>query len=119
MTSYTISQPKPDVIRVTFPAGWNSEAESPAMFKDVLAALDDRDQQTTLMIVAGDERPTYAGGLSFARAILTHDRIKKMVIVAKNAQSAADHMSATRGERGLPPIPILAFGTEQEALANL
>lgn len=119
MSSYTMSQPKPDVIRVAFPREWDSEGESPQMFKEVLDALDDARQQMTLLIVAGDERPTYAGGLSFARGILTHDRLKKMVVVAQNAQLAADHMSATRGERGLPPIPILAFEDEAEAIANL
>ncbi|MCB9455100.1 MAG: hypothetical protein H6671_03825 [Anaerolineaceae bacterium] len=119
MSSYTINQPRPDVIRVAFPQGWDSEGESPVMFKEVLEALDDAQQQITLLIVAGDERPTYAGGLSFARAVLTHDRLKKMVVVAQNAQLAADHMSATRGERGLPPIPILAFEDESQAATNL
>ncbi|MCB9451559.1 MAG: hypothetical protein H6672_08970 [Anaerolineaceae bacterium] len=119
MSSYTISELKPGVIRVAFPAEWDSEGESPAMFKDVLAALDDAEQGVTLMIVAGNERPTYVGGLSFARGILTHDRLKKMVVVAHGAQLAADHMSATRGERGLMPIPILAYDDEKEALENL
>jgi hypothetical protein len=120
MSSFTISQPKPGVIRVAFPTGWDSENESAAMFKEILEALDDAEQQVTLMIVAGDERPTYAtDGLSFARAVLTHDRLKKMVVVAQNAQLAADHMSATRGERGLPPIPILAFEDEAQAAENL
>ena len=120
MTSYSISRPKPDVIRVAFPNGWDATAESKAMFRDVLSELDDSDVNMTVMVVAGSARPEYApDALSFARGVLTHDRLKKMVVVADDAQLAVNHMGVTRGERGLAPIPMLAFDSEAEALASL
>jgi hypothetical protein len=120
MPTYSITKPRPDVIRVAFPRGWNAQAESAAMFKDLVAVLDVAGDPVTLMIVAGRERPIYEPhALKDARGVLYHDNIKRMFIVAEDAQLAVNHMSATRAERGFPPLLMLAFDTEEEALKHL
>lgn len=118
MPAYTVTQPQPDVVRVAFPSGWDTEQESGPMFEDVLTLLDDSPVDVTLLIVAGDERPTYRN-ITAARGILLHDNLKQIIIVARDAQLAANHMGATRGERGMMPIPMLAFDSEDEALKHL
>jgi hypothetical protein len=120
MPKYQLSMPRPDVIRVVFPEEWDAAADSAAMFKDVLAALDDAGQMVTLLIVTQGERPVYSPeGIGAARSILTHDNIKRMIIVAHDAKLAISHMGARRGERGLPPIPMHAFEREEDALPYL
>ena len=118
MATYEISRPKLDVLRVVFLEGWNAASDSGAMFRDLLAALDNSDEQITLLIVAGDKRPIY-DELSIARDILYHDRLKRIIMVAEGADQAVDHMGATRGEHGLPPIPMIAFEDESAALKIL
>ncbi|MFC1960587.1 hypothetical protein ACFLYO_07745 [Chloroflexota bacterium] len=120
MAAYEVSQPRPDVVRVAFHADWDSTSNSEAMFRDVLAALDDVETEVTFLIVAGDNRPAYESkALQPARGILYHDNIKKIIIVAKDAQHAVAHMGTSRGERGMPRVPIFAFETEGDALAEL
>lgn len=120
MATYEVSQPRPDVVRVAFLEGWNANADSEGMFREVLTALDDVEQEVTLLIVAGQFRPVYEEqALQPARGILYHDNIEKIVIVADDAQLAVAHMGASRGERGMPPIPMFAFASEGEALAEL
>ncbi|NDJ84277.1 MAG: hypothetical protein GYB66_00185 [Chloroflexi bacterium] len=120
MPAFEISQPEPDLVRVFFPASWDATAESEAMFKSLLETLNDQDNPVTLMVVAGGERPEYStGGLHAARDILFHDNIARMVIVADDPSPAVSHMSAFRGERGLPPIPMIGASTEEEARQQL
>ncbi len=120
MAKFEISQPTPVVVRVQFPKKWNAHAESETMFAELLDMLDNAEDAVTLMIVAGDERPVYtAYGLPKARDILFHDNVGKMIIVASNPAPAVSHMSAFRGERGIPPIPIIGCNTEEEAQKHL
>ncbi|MCL4876734.1 MAG: hypothetical protein KJ064_08755 [Anaerolineae bacterium] len=118
MAKYSITRPQSDVIRVAFPPDWDAENESGEMFRELLEELDKSIESVTLLIVAGEQRPVYTD-LSAARAILMHDDIKQFVVVAKGAQQAVNHMGAWRGERGLHPIPMHAFDTEDEASAAL
>ncbi len=120
MAAYEVTRPRPDVVRVAFLADWNAQRDSEPMFREVLAMLDDVDREVTLLIVAGEHRPVYEEkALQPARGILYHDNIKKIIVVAKNAELAVAHMGASRGERGLAPIPMFAFASEGEALAEL
>lgn len=120
MAAYDVSQPREDVVRVAFLDEWNAEVHSEAMFRDVLAVLDDVETEVTLLIVANESRPMYADqALMPARGILYHDNINKIIIVANGAQQAVAHMGASRGERGMPRIPMFAFDSEGEALAEL
>jgi hypothetical protein len=120
MSKYDVSRPRPDVLRVVFPNGWDANTESADMFKEVLAALDDSEQMVTLLIVTQGERPVYSPeGIGAARSILTHDNIKQMIVVAHDAELAISHMGARRGERGLPPVPMRAFEREEDALPYL
>jgi hypothetical protein len=120
MASYEVSQPRPDVVRVAFLDGWNAKTDSEAMFREVLSILDDLETEVTLLIVAGDNRPVYEDkALQPARGILYHDNVNKVVIVAQDAQLAVAHMGASRGERGMTPIPMYAFDNEGEALSEL
>jgi len=120
MVAYEVTQPRPDVVRVAFLADWNASRDSEAMFREVLAVLDDVDREVTLLVVAGEHRPIYEQkALQPARGILYHDNLNRIIIVAKDAELAVAHMGASRGERGLPPIPMFAFDTEEEALAKL
>ncbi len=120
MASYEVSQPRADVIRVAFLEGWDPQRDSEPMFREALALLDNAETEATFLIVAGPYRPVYEDkALQPARGILYHDNIKKMVIVAEQADLAVAHMNATRAERGMPPIPMFAFKSEGEALAEL
>jgi hypothetical protein len=120
MAAYEVSQPRPDLVRVAFLPGWDARRESEAMFRAVLAMLDDVEQPVTLLIVAGDYRPVYEEkALQPARGILMHDSIKKVIIVAKDAELAVAHMGVSRGERGRAPVPMFAFDSEGAALAEL
>ncbi|NPV67553.1 MAG: hypothetical protein HPY64_10445 [Anaerolineae bacterium] len=120
MAAYEVTRPRPDVVRVAFLPGWDAERDSEPMFREVLAKLDEADQEVTLLIVAGEFRPVYEEkALQPARGILYHDNIKKIIVVAKHADLAVAHMGASRGERGLSPIPMFAFASEGEALAEL
>lgn len=120
MATYEVTQPRDDVVRVAFLEGWNAATDSEAMFRDVLAVLDDVETEVVLLIVAGANRPTYENtALQPARGILYHDNIKKMIVVAEAADMAIAHMNATRAERGMPPIPMFAFANEGDALAEL
>ena len=86
----------------------------------LLAALDAAEQMVILLIITQGERPVYSPeGIGAARSILTHDKIKRMIIVAHDAELAISHMGARRGERGLPPIPMHAFEREEDALPYL
>ncbi len=116
MAQFNISQPRPDVVRVFFPKDWAANEESAVMFKDLLGTLDNLEDEVTLLIVAGDRRPVYVEeGIKAAREILYHDNIKKIIIVADDPQPGVTHMSAFRGERGYPPIPMFGCETEAEA----
>ncbi len=115
---FQITRPEWDILRVELVNGWNAETESSEMFQTLLAELDNSLESVTLLIVAGEKRPAYTD-LQAAWAILLHDELKKIVVVAKDAQHAINHMGAARAERGLPPIPIAAYDTETEALAAL
>jgi hypothetical protein len=120
MAAYEVSQPRTDVVRVEFKDDWDPSRDSESMFREVLALLDDVETEVTFMIVAGENRPVYEDrALQPARGILYHDNIKKIVIVAKDAKLAVAHMGASRGERGMAPVPMFAFDTEGEALAEL
>jgi hypothetical protein len=120
MASYEVSQPREDIVRVAFLPGWDAAHDSEPMFREALSVLDDLEKSVTLLIVAGDFRPIYEDkALSPARGILYHDNIQKIVIVAQDAGLAVAHMGASRGERGMVPIPMFAFNTEGEALAEL
>ncbi|MBN1963669.1 MAG: hypothetical protein JW910_03415 [Anaerolineae bacterium] len=120
MASYEVTQPREDVVRVAFSADWNAATDSEPMFREVLTLLDDAETEVTLLIVAGENRPSYADtALQPARGILYHDNIKKMIVVADQSEMAVAHMNATRAERGLPPIPMFAFASEGDALAEL
>lgn len=120
MSAYEITRPKPDLIRMAFGEAWDARAHSEAMFRALLAALDDSETEVTLLIVAGPHRPIYENrALQPARAILHHDNLKRMVVVSPDAQQAVTHMGATRAEHGAPPIPMLAFDSEAAALAAL
>lgn len=120
MAAYEVSQPRPDVVRVAFKAGWEASKDSEGMFREVLDLLDAQEQEVTLLIVAGEYRPVYEQqALQPARGILYHDNINKIVIVAKDAALAVAHMGASRGERGMAPIPMFAFDSEGDALAQL
>jgi hypothetical protein len=120
MAAYEVTQPRPDVIRVAFLSDWEARQHSEKMFREVLARLDGAETEVTLLIVAGPHRPVYEDkALQPARAILYHDNVKKMIIVADQASLAVAHMNATRAERGMPPIPMFAFSSEGEALAEL
>lgn len=120
MAGYEVSRPRPDVVRVAFLDQWDAAQESEAMFREALALLDSAEQPVILLIVAGKHRPVYENqALQPARGILYHDHIKKLIVVADNAQMAVNHMGANRGERGVPPIPMFAFASEGEALAEL
>lgn len=118
MADFKITRPESDLLRVQFPDGWDAKAESGEMFRTILTELDDSDTPLTLFIVAGDERPIY-DELSVARAILTHDRLKQIIVVAEDSEAAINHMGATRGERGLPPIGMYAFDNEEDALKKV
>lgn len=116
MTQFNISRPRPDVVRVFFPEQWAAEKESAAMFNNLLGVLDALEDEVTLLIVAGGQRPVYVEeGIKAAREILYHDNIKKIIIVADDPQPGVTHMSAFRGERGYPPIPMFGCETEAEA----
>ena len=120
MAGYEVSQPRPDVVRVAFLEAWDAKRDSEPMFREVLARLDAAQVPVTLLVVAGVHRPIYEDkALQPARGILYHDSIKKMVIVAEQAELAVAHMNATRAERGMPPIPMFAFKSEGDALAEL
>ncbi|GEM_PF-6617457 len=120
MAGYEVTKPRPDVVRVAFLDNWDADTESAQMFRDVLAKLDEAEDEVTLLIVAGKNRPVYeAMALQPARAILYHDNLKKMIVVADEAELAVAHMNATRAERGMPPIPMFAFASEGEALSEL
>ena len=107
MATYEVSQPREDIVRVAFLPEWDAARDSEPMFREVLAMLDDQERAVTLLIVAGEFRPVYeAKALSPARGILYHDNIKKIVIVAQDARLAVAHMGASRGERGMAPIPM-------------
>lgn len=117
MSSYDISFPKPTMIRVQFPNGWNAEVESGKMFQELLRVLDEAKMPVTLVVVAGKARPVYSsGGLVAAQNILMHENIRKMLVIADNPKPAVTHMAGLRGERGLPAIPIIGFTNETEAL---
>jgi hypothetical protein len=116
MGDYEISYPQPDIVRVAFPENWDAETESTDMFRDLFEAINDSEEDVTLLVVADQERPSYEGdALRLARNVLTHENIKQMVVVAEEASNAVNHMGATRGQFGLPPIPIYACATEDEA----
>jgi hypothetical protein len=120
MAAYEVTQPRPDVVRVAFLKEWDPARNSEAMFRDVLAVLDGVETEVTFLVVAGENRPIYEDkALQPARGILYHDNIKKIIIVAKDAKLAVAHMGASRGERGMSPVPMFAFDTEGEALAEL
>jgi|YNPBryBLVA2012_1023415.scaffolds.fasta_scaffold38119_2 phosphopantetheine adenylyltransferase len=120
MAAYEVSHPRSDIVRVAFLEDWDARAHSEAMFREVLALLDACENEVILLIVAKDKRPIYEDrALQPARGILYHDCIKKIIIVADEAQAAVAHMNVTRAERGMPPIPMFAFNTEAEALAEL
>ena len=120
MANYRVTTPKADLIRVEFLAQWDPENESAAMFREVLNLLDATERPVNLLIVAGNQRPAYTpDGLGAARSILTHDKIKQMIVVANDAELAISHMGARRGERGLPPIAMRAFDREEDALPFL
>ncbi len=120
MATYEVTRPRPDIVRIAFLEGWDAARDSEAMFREALAALDNVEIEATLLIVAGQNRPIYENkALQPARGILYHDNVRKIIIVAEDAQLAVTHMGAHRGERGLPPIPMFAFASEGDALAEL
>ena len=120
MATYDRSQPREDIVRVAFLPDWDAARDSESMFRDVLSVLDGLEGPVTLLIVAGEFRPVYEDrALTPARGILYHDNVEKVVIVAQNAELAVAHMGASRGERGMAPIPMFAFNSEGEALAEL
>jgi len=120
MATYEVTQPRADIQRVAFLAGWDSQRDSEGMFRELLARLDDQEQPVALLIVAGEHRPVYESkALQPARGILYHDNIKKIIVVARDAHLAVTHMGASRGERGAAPIPMFAFDSEGAALAEL
>lgn len=120
MAAYTVTQPRPDVVRVAFLEDWDADRDSEAMFREALALLDGAETEVTFLIVAGENRPVYEdNALQPARGILYHDNIKKIIIVAENAQYAVSHMGMSRGERGMPSVPMFSFDSEGDALAEL
>lgn len=120
MAGYQVTQLRPDVIRVEFLEDWDAARDSTSMFRELLARLDEVENEVTVLVVAGNHRPSYEDkALQPARGVLYHDNLRRMVVVANEAQLAVAHMNATRAERGLPPIPMFAFETEAEALAEL
>ncbi|MBZ0310691.1 MAG: hypothetical protein K8I82_31830 [Anaerolineae bacterium] len=118
MATYTITRPQSDVLRVEFPKDWDAEKESGDMFHMVLEELDKSIESVTLLIVAGQKRPVYTE-LSAARAVLTHDDLKQIIVVAPGAQQAINHMGIWRAEHGLHTIHLAAFDTEEAALNHL
>lgn len=118
MVTYTITRPQSDVIRIELPTDWDAEKESGELFHEVLEELDKSIESITLLIVAGEQRPVYTE-LSAARAILTHDDLKQIIVVAPGAQQAINHMGTWRAEHGLHTIHLVAFDTEAEALSHL
>ncbi len=120
MATYEVTQPRGDIVRVAFLAGWDARRDSEGMFRELLALLDAQEKPVVLLIVAGEHRPVYESkALQPARGILYHDNIKKIIVVARDAQLAVAHMGASRGERGANPIPMFAFDSEGDALAEL
>lgn len=115
---FKISRLYEDIIRVEFGNDWDADHDSGEMFSRLLEELDNSIEMVTLLIVAGDNRPTY-GDMRSAWAILLHDELKQIVVVASHAHQAIKHMGAARGERGLPPLPMFACETEKEALEKL
>ncbi|NJL93255.1 MAG: hypothetical protein HC915_05755 [Anaerolineae bacterium] len=118
MANYTVSTPRPDVLRVVFEQGWDPETDSTPMFRDLLDTLEATDEMMTLLVVAGEHRPAYHD-VATARDVLYHDRLKGVAVVSTQAEMALRHMGATRGERGMPPIPMHAFENEDAALGVL
>lgn len=120
MAGFSISQPRPNVLRVNFAEGFNADDESDAMFKALAEELDRLDDAVNLLVIAGESRPVYTRfGIESARDVLMHDNVKKMLIVADNPAPAVTHMSTFRTERGMHLVPIVGFDNEDEALRNL
>lgn len=116
MVAYSITQPRPDIVRVFFPPDWDAKAESAPMFRELLTVLNAVGDPVKLVIVAGDLRPIYSTeGIRPARDILLHDNIETVIIVADDPKPGVAHMSAFRGERGFPPVNIVGCTSEAEA----
>lgn len=115
---FKISRPQWDVIRVDFSTDWDAERDSSAMFSSLVEALDASIETVSLLMLAGEEQHLSLEAPS-ARAVLVHDELKQILVVAKDAQSLINHMKMARGTRQLRPIPIMAFDTEAKALAQL
>ena len=116
MAKFELTRPNPTVIKVKFPDKWNADAESEGMFRTILDELNEAEDEVTLIIVAGNSRPVYAGeGIRMAHDILHHDNIGKMIVVADDPTPATTHMAAVRGERGISPLQIIGCKTEAEA----
>lgn len=120
MAHFEISTPQSNLVRIAFKDGWDAAADSAEMFKNLVATLDNCEDDVTLMIVAGNFRPSYKNDARGpAHDVLYHERIRRIIVVAAGASYAVTHMGATRGQRGLTPIPMLAFESEDEARAHL
>lgn len=116
MAKFELTQPKSNVIKIKFPKKWKADAESEGMFRAVLDKLNAAEDEVTLVVVAGNSRPVYAGdGIRMAHDILHHDNIGKMIIIADDPTPATTHMAAVRGERGMSPLRIIGCTTEEEA----
>lgn len=116
MAGYSITQPQPTLVRVEFNDAWDAEQESEAMFQAVAALLGQQDDPVTVMVVAGEDRPVYTrDGVKFARDVLLHDNLGKMIIVADYPDPAITHMTTFRSERGMPRVPIVGVNSEAEA----
>lgn len=115
MEHYEISKPEANVVRVALLAGWTAEDESAEMFKAVVQALDECEDNVTLVIAAGEFRPSYKNNASIlAHDVLYHENLERIIVVSPGASYAVTHMGAVRGKRGLRPIPILAYDDESQ-----
>jgi hypothetical protein len=120
MAGFEISQPRPDVVRVEFNDAWDADQESEAMFAAVVAALSEKDDPVTVLVVAGKDRPVYTrDGVKAARDVLLHDNLGKMVIVADNPDPAVTHMTHFRSERGMPRLQIVGGTSEDDISGEL
>lgn len=120
MANYQVTHPRDDVVRVAFLDGWNPETDSAPMFQELLEMVEHVEQPVILLIIAGKHRPLYDdAALQPARGVLYHDNLKKIIVVAEDAELAVAHMGASRGERGMGRVPMFAFENEGEALVEL